>query len=216
MMKTSSKSRTQRAISILLVLTLHTVLIFALVRFMVRPQNSAFRMAPERRLFELIINTARLPKPRTRRQAPKPVPPVAAIQPLPQIPSLAEPLTPTVPTPAPDIRGFGQALFGCAPENFTNLDEAQRSRCRKLGAFSSYDPSAMDYADHSDRVPGAKRWNLELARKKAPLLLPCGNSKALDPVYTGACIIANIANGFTFKKQYENQPAYFDKSAKSR
>jgi hypothetical protein len=24
-------------------------------------------------------------------------------------------------------------------------------------------------------------------------------------VYTGACIIANIANGFTFKKKYENQ-----------
>jgi hypothetical protein len=68
----------------------------------------------------------------------------------------------------------------------------------------------VDYADHSDKVPGVKRWERELARKNAPLLLPCGNSRKADPVYTGACIIANIANGFTFKKQYENQPAYFD------
>jgi hypothetical protein len=92
----------------------------------------------------------------------------------------------------------------------------QRSQCRKFGALSSYDPSAVDYADHSDKVPGAKRWERELARKNAPLLLPCGNSHSADPVYTGACIIANIANGFTFKKQYENQPAYFDKSGKSQ
>jgi hypothetical protein len=118
------------------------------------------------------------------------------------------------PTPAPDIRGFGQALVGCAPENFTNLDEAQRSRCRKLSALPAYDPNAVDYADRTDKVPGAKQWERELARKKAPLLLPCGNFRRADPVFTGACIIANIANGFTFKKQYENQPAYSDQSGK--
>jgi hypothetical protein len=123
------------------------------------------------------------------------------------------PILPPIAPPS-GIAGFGRSLFGCAPENFPNLDEAQRSRCRKLGAFSDYDPSAMDYADHSDKVPGAKQWERELARKNAPLLLPCGNSRSADPVYTGACIIANIANGFTFKEQYENQPGYFDKSSK--
>jgi hypothetical protein len=210
MMKASSENRTQRAISILLVLILHTLLIFALLRLMVRPQNSAFRMAPE--MFEMII--PRPPKPKTRKEAPAPT--RAAAQPAPQKTAPSEPLTPTVPTPTPDIRGFGQALVGCAPEKFTNLDDAQQSRCRKFGALPSHDPSAMDYADHSGEVRGAKRWEQELARKKAPLLLPCGNSKALDPIYTGACIIANIANGFTFKKQYENQPAYFDKSGKSQ
>jgi hypothetical protein len=173
-------------------------------------------MVPEPRLFELIINTARLPEPRTRKEAPKPAPTRAAVQPVPQTSPLAEPLTPTVPTPAPEVRGFGQALVGCAPENFANLDVAQRSRCRKFGALPSYDPGAVDYADHSDKVPGAKQWERELARKNAPLLLPCGNSRRADPVYTGACIIANIANGFTFKQQYENQPAYFDKSGKSQ
>lgn len=208
MMNASPENRTHRAISILLVFILHALLIFALLRFMVPPQNSAFGMMLETHLSEMIINTARPPEPRTRKDARKPAPARAAAQHVPQNLAPSEPLTPTAPTPAPDIRGLGQALFGCAPENFTNLDEAQRSRCRKLGAFSSYDPSAMDYADHSDSVPGAKQWERELARKKAPLLLPCGNSKALDPVYTGACIIANIANGFTFKKQYENQPAY--------
>jgi hypothetical protein len=74
----------------------------------------------------------------------------------------------------------------------------------------------MDYVGHSDKVPGTKQWERELARKKAPLLLPCGNAKAVNFVYTGACIIANIANGFTFEKQYENQPAYFDKPGKSQ
>jgi hypothetical protein len=206
MMKARSGNRAHRAVSILLVLILHTLLVLALVRFMVRPQNPAFR-GPEARLFEMMINTARLPAPRTRKGAPKPAPARAAVEPVPQIPPLAEPLRPT---PTPDIRGFGQALVGCAPEKLATLDEAERSGCRKFGALPSYDPSAVDYADHS--VPGAKRWARELARKNAPLLLPCGNSRSADPVYTGACIIANIANGFTFKQQYENQPGYSDKS----
>src|SRR5690606_5574671 len=115
---------------------------------------------------------------------------------------------------APDIRGFGRALVDCAPENVASLDETQRSRCRKFGALASYDPSDVDYTDRSGKVPGATRWERELARKKAPLLLPCGNAKAVDFVYTGGCIIANIANGFTFQKQYENQPSYSDKPGK--
>jgi hypothetical protein len=201
------RSRTHRAISILLVFILHTLLILALLRSMVRPQNSAF--VPQPRLFEMIINTARVPEPGARKQARKAAPRRAAIQPAPQT---SLPAKPSPSTPAPDIRGFGQALAGCAPENVTNLDDAQRSRCRKFGALSSYDPSAMGYADHSEDVPGAKRWARELARKKAPLLLPCGNPRAADPVYTGACILANVANGFTFKKQYENQPSYSDGS----
>jgi hypothetical protein len=113
-----------------------------------------------------------------------------------------------------DLSGLRDQLFNCAPESFANLDEAQRSRCRKIGALPVYDPGAVDYADHRDQVPGAKRWARELARKNAPLLLPCGNSRRADPVYTGACVIANIANGFTFQKQYENQPAYFDEAGK--
>lgn len=210
MMKASSNSRTHRATSILLVLTLHTLLILALARFMVSPQHSAFRMAPETRLFELIIHTARPPQPGTRKHAPAPT--RAAVRPQTSLP--AEPRLPAIPTPAPDIRGFGQALVGCAPENLATLDETQRSRCRKYGALSSYDPSAVDYTDHTDQVPGAKRWERELARKNTPLLLPCGNSHSADPVYTGACIIANIANGFTFQQQYENQPDYSDTSGK--
>jgi hypothetical protein len=209
-MKASSRNRTHRAISILLVLILHTLLILALARFMVRPQNPAFRTVPEARLFETIIDTTRFPVHRPGKQAPRPAPVRAAVRPLPQTAPPAEPPPPAVPTPAPDIRGFGQALTGCAPENLANLDDAERSRCGKFGALPSHDPGAVDYADRGDRVPGAKRWARELARKKAPLLLPCGNAKALDVVYTGACVIANIANGFTFQQQYGNQPGYSD------
>jgi len=211
-MEASPENRTPHAVSVLLVLILHALLISALLRFMVRPQNSAFRMVPEAHLLEMIINTARPPKSRTSKEAPASTPGTAQLKPQTFVPS--EPLASTVPRPAPDIRGFGQALAGCAPENFTNLDEAQREHCRKFGATASYDPDAMDYADHTDKVPGSKQWERELARKNAPLLLPCGNSRKADPVYTGACIIANIANGFTFKEQYENQPAYFDKPRK--
>jgi hypothetical protein len=208
-MEASFENRTPRAISILLVLILHALLIFALLRFMVRPQDSGSRMAPGAQLFEMIINTARFPAPRAKKEASKPAPTPAA-PPAAQTGAPSEP-TPAVPSPVPDISGFGQALAGCAPENLANLDEAQRSHCRKLGALPAYDPGAADYADHSDQVPGAKRWARELARKQAPLLLPCGNPKKADPIYIGACIIGNIANGFTFKKQYENQPGYSDK-----
>lgn len=202
------ENRTNHAVSILLVLIFHALLIFALLRFMVSPQHSAF--VPQTRLLEMIINTAHSPEPGTSKEALKTAPRRAAARPAPQ--TFAPSETPIVPTP--DIRGFGQELSGCAPEKFTNLDEAQRSRCRNLGAFSRYDPGALDWVDHTGNAPGAKRWERELARKNAPLLLPCGNSKALDPVYTGACVLENIANGFTFQKQYENQPAYFDKPGK--
>ncbi|MES2473990.1 MAG: hypothetical protein V4601_14245 [Pseudomonadota bacterium] len=120
----------------------------------------------------------------------------------------------TSPAPPAGIADFGRSLFGCAPENLANLDEAQRSRCRKIGALASHDPGAVDFADHRDEVRGARQWKRELVRKKAPLLLPCGNAKAFDFVYTGGCILANIANGFTFQKQYDNQPAYSDESGK--
>lgn len=209
-MNTSSENRTHRTISILLVLILHILLIFALLRFMVSPHDSA--LVSEQKLIELTINTARLPEPPAGKESPKPASTRAAVQPMLQ----TTPLPFTAPTPEPDIRGFGQALIGCAPENVTNLDEAQRSRCRKFGALASYDPSAVDYADRAGKVPGVTRWDRELARKKAPLLLPCGNVKAFDIVYTGGCIIANIANGFTFQKQYENQPSYSDKPEKLR
>jgi hypothetical protein len=171
-------------------------------------------MVPETHLFEMMIDTARSPKPVTRKKVPRPAPARAAAHPVPRAPAPHEPSSPIVPIPAPDIRGFGQALTGCAPENFAALDETLRSHCRNLGAFSSHDPGVLDYADRSGQMPGAKQWQQELARKKAPLLLPCGNAKAFDPVYTGACIIANIANGFTFQTQYENQPGY--KSGKSQ
>lgn len=207
MVKASSESVTHHAISILLVFILHTLLIFALLRFMVGPQNPAFRMVPESQLIKWIMLTARPPVAGAGKKAPNPALTRAAGQPVPQTPPLAEPLPPAV---VPDIRGFGQALTGCAPENFANLDEAQRSRCRKSGALASYDPSIVDYADRSGKVPDVTRWERELARKQGPLLLPCGNARSADPVYTGACILANIANGFTFQKQYENQPAYSD------
>lgn len=87
-MKSSSENRTQRAVSILLVLVLHALLIFALLRFMA-PQNAAFRAVPQPRLFEMFINTAHFPKPGTRKEAPASAP--GARQPKPQAPSEHQP-----------------------------------------------------------------------------------------------------------------------------
>jgi len=209
MTNASAEDRTHHAISILLVLTLHALLILALLRFLVSPQNFVF--TPQTHLPEMFINTARPPAPAMRKEAPRPAPPRAA---RPASKPLAPSEAPAM--PVPDIKGFGQVLDGCAPQNFANLDDAQRSRCQSLGLVPSHDLGAVDYADRTAQVPGAKQWERELARKKAPLLLPCGNPVAFDPVYTGFCIIGNIANGFTFKKQYQNQRAYFDRSGKLR
>lgn len=209
----TASSGTHRAVSLLLVLVLHALLVLALLRFMVNPQHSPFRTASQTELVETIINTAHAPKPEIGKAAPASTP--RAVHPLPQAFSPREPSPATVPVPAPDLRGFGQALADCVPQNFVNLDDAQRTACRKLGASASLEPGVTDFADHRDQVPGAERWARELARKQAPLLLPCGNASALDPVYTSGCILETIANGFSFKKQYENQPAYFDKPGKS-
>jgi hypothetical protein len=93
MMEASSENRTHRAVSILLVLILHVLPIFALLRFMVRPQNSPFRMMLETHLSEMIVNTARPTEPRTRKEAPKPAPARAAAQHVPQNLAPSEPLT---------------------------------------------------------------------------------------------------------------------------
>lgn len=151
---------------------------------------------------------------------PRPPAPARKVEQRRRLPDKPAPSRPAQPPDAPvfslpkNLLGSQDPLLDCAPENFAKLDDAQRSRCGKLGALSRYDPSAVNYADRSGQVPGASQWERELARKKAPLLLPCGNATAFDPVYTGACIVGTIANGFTFKKQYQNQRAYFDKPGK--
>lgn len=106
------------------------------------------------------------------------------------------------------LEGLHGSLFGCAPENLPNLSEAQRTRCRQGGtAMAPYDPNAVDYADHSGKVPGAPRWAREVARKNAPLLLPCANPGGISPIYTAMCVAQGVVNGFDL----EHKPEYFDK-----
>lgn len=196
------------------VLLIHTVLLLALL-------SANFGQQPRPQLRERLIwlNLQTETNPRAAKRSRKEV----LQQPLakqrtpsqsaqsPGIPVFSLPIEPN----QKSLSGLYDELFSCAPENLANLDETQRSRCRKIGALPGYDPGAVDYADHSGEVPGAKQWERELARKKAPLLLPCGSSSGINPVYTGACLLEGVAKGFAFKKQYENQPAYFDKPEKT-
>ena len=103
----------QRALSLVLVLLLHALLLFAVLHFMVVTPKRAITAAPEH-LLEIIINTARKPVPvavPAARTRPAPSLPRPGGEHSGAMPSFAPPVAP------PDVTGLGQALFGCAPEN---------------------------------------------------------------------------------------------------
>jgi hypothetical protein len=42
--------------------------------------------------------------------------------------------------PAPDFRGFGRSLFGCAPEHYGELSPEERAHCPKPGEGLAHEP----------------------------------------------------------------------------
>jgi len=151
-----------RATSLLLVLLLHALLLLALLRLMIPPQAIATR--PER-LLEMIIDTSRAPAPApvTPPQKPMPSRPQRSGVPFGPMPSFAPP------TEAPDIRGLGQALLGCAPENLSNLMPEQRAHCPN--AFTRPDDSAV--LEPRSHVKDPARRAAEMAAKNTPGHVPC-------------------------------------------
>jgi len=47
---------------------------------------------------------------------------------------------PAFPVPAPDLRGFGRSLFGCAPEHYADLPPEERAHCPKPGEGMAREP----------------------------------------------------------------------------
>lgn len=188
-------SQQQRAISALLVLLLHALLLLALLQFLVKPQNADISH-PER-LLELMISMPRAPAP------PPPAAPRGQRAPIRgqpggersgAMPSLAPPVL------TPDIRGLGQALFGCAPENLANLTAEQRAHCP--GGFSRPDDSAV--VEPPSHVKDPLRRAAEMKARNAPLRVPCtsvvdapvGGGTAAVPMADPFCLMGGAIKGF--------------------
>jgi hypothetical protein len=188
-------SQSQRAISALLVLLLHALLLFAFLQFLVKPQNA--RIPNPKRLLELMISMPRVTPPPTpaapaRQRAPVRVQPGGEHSGA--MPSLAPPVE------TPDIRGLGQALLGCAPENLVNLTAEQRAHCHS--GFSRPDDSAV--VEPSSHVKDPLRRAAEMKARSAPLRIPCtsvidapvGGGTAAVPMLDPSCAIEGAIKGF--------------------
>jgi hypothetical protein len=191
----SALSQSQRAISALLVLLLHALLLFAFLQFLVKPQSAGIPN-PER-LLELMISMPKVAAPPppaapARQQAPARV--QSGGEQSGGMPSLAPPAV------TPDIRGLGQALLGCAPENLVNLTPEQRTRCH--AGFSRPDDSAM--VEPPSHVKDPLRRAAEMKARNTPLRIPCtsvidapvGGGTAAAPMADPFCVVEGAIKGF--------------------
>lgn len=136
------------------------------------------------------------PLPPARQAPPAPAPPAPTLI-QPEVPAIPAPPVigaPAAPGNAPsalpplsNLKGFGQALNGCAPEDWANLTPEQRALCNRPGQGMAIlqAPPLMGTRSH---VKDEAHWAEELARKQSAALMPCGGflnvacliSKALD------------------------------------
>ncbi|HEY4076605.1 MAG TPA: hypothetical protein VGM26_06690 [Rhizomicrobium sp.] len=170
---------------------LHGLLLLALLHFLVQSQSRLGTQA----VLESFITFGQKPAPA---QAP-PLPAMFAPPSRGGVTSGAAPsLAPAV--PAPDVRGLGQSLFGCAPETLANLSPEQRSHCTT--GFAQPDDSAV--VEPSSHVKDPSRRAAEMRTKNTPGRVPCsylGEAPAphgstttvmADPV----CVMDGLTNGF--------------------
>lgn len=188
----------QRALSFLLVALLHAALLFAILHFMVVTPKARRLGAPEQ-LLEMIINTAK-----------KPVPVIVIpAQRVPRAPTRREPggifsgkapfsVPPVAP---PDVSGLGQALFGCAPENLTNLTPEQRAHC--TGNLPHFDDHAL--LQPKSHVEDPARRAAEMRARNTPGRIPCASlsevqtspaGSSVVPMVDPACVLGGLINGF--------------------
>jgi hypothetical protein len=125
----------------------------------------------------------------------KPAPPPPAPTPLVRLPNALPKLLPP-PPPGIDLKSlqnFGRALLDCSPQNIANLAPEDRHRCDALSLKPRDD---VDFADHTNRSRDAALWARGRARKNAPMLLPCANSRGLGVGFgTLLCLGKGIAQG---------------------
>jgi len=83
------------------------------------------------------------------------------------------PAAPSLAAPPSGIAGFGQSLFGCAPENYANLTPDARAHCIKPGEGLAYNhqPDLMGGQSH---VKDNARWANAMAHRQTLRMLPGG------------------------------------------
>jgi hypothetical protein len=151
----SPSASIRRIVSATLVLLLHLLLLTALLHSVIRPNRPAA-------IGEIFFQFA-LPTNRASPLPPPPLPPLLA----PPRGGATSGAMPSLAPAAPDIRGLGQALFGCAPENIGSLTPEQRSHC----AAGLMRPDAN--AAPPTHVKNAGRWADELKARNTPGRIPC-------------------------------------------
>jgi hypothetical protein len=94
----------------------------------------------------------------------------------------------TAPTSIPGLQNFGQALNGCAPEQYAGLTAEQQVHCPRPGAGVAIQelPNLMGGPSH---VKDEAHWRDEWAREQSPALLPCGG------FINVMCLLGKIADG---------------------
>jgi hypothetical protein len=145
------------------------------------------------------LREAAKPALNTRSGKPSPSPPLAT-QPL-TVPPIF--LPPVITPPATDLQTFGNALFGCAPENLSKLTPEQRSHCGLLAAI----PRDKDTVrEPPSLVKDLPRRQAELAARNTPARVPCITLKTQTLGFTGhqdtgvgvdpLCLLNGLINGF--------------------
>lgn len=97
-------------------------------------------------------------------------------------------VAPSAMAPPSGIAGFGQSLFGCAPETYNSLPPDAHARCPKPGEgmTARTEPDLMGGPGH---VKDEAHWRMEWARVHEPSLLPCNGFANI------MCLLGKIANG---------------------
>ena len=135
--------------------------------------------------------------PRRKRIAPAGAPPVPPIA---SPPVAASPLA-----PPSGLAGFGQALFGCAPEHYADLTPDRRAHCPKPGEglANKEQPDLMGTPSH---VKDNARWANAMAHKQTLPMLPGGMLFPL--VALGAVLDGSISephSAFRDPEQWPNE-----------
>jgi hypothetical protein len=108
--------------------------------------------------------------------------------------------------PQSDLRDFGRALFGCAPENYAQLSPEERTHCPKPGEGLALNPPLALPGEERSHVKDNARWANALAHKQSPIHLPGG---ILFPLATLSAILdGSIAEGSSAFRDPEKWPTY--------
>jgi hypothetical protein len=103
---------------------------------------------------------------------------------------------------------LGVLLFGCRPENISQLPPEQRALCAQKTTGLKPDGS-VDFTDHTGRSRSAALWARGRARKNGPLLMPCASNTSIGVgIGTALCLANGVINGFKPDEQaiYGDRP----------